>query len=307
MQDKVRLILDTDIGCDCDDAGAMAVMHALARCGEVDILAVTHCYGGMDGVSCIDAINRYCGQPDIPVGNYPSDPWPDRYAAAVAREFPNQFQVGGQPEHTVRVLRRALKDSSGQVTLAVIGSLRSIEGLMDSMPDDISSMTGIDMIRAYVSHCVIMGGRFHQTWPEPLLVDGAIIDGEFNIRADIPAAQHVANAWPGELVFCSYEIGLGLITGAQIENEDSPIRLAYQLFGAKNGRDSWDLATVLFAVRPDVGYYNLHEYGRVEIDQNGITKWIADDVARHTYLLSRAPREDIRAVLDGLMNEAPMP
>lgn len=37
--DKVRLILDTDLGPDYDDVGAMAVMHALADSGYVDILA----------------------------------------------------------------------------------------------------------------------------------------------------------------------------------------------------------------------------------------------------------------------------
>ena len=36
------ILLDTDIGCDCDDAGAMAVLHALADMGETEILAVTH-------------------------------------------------------------------------------------------------------------------------------------------------------------------------------------------------------------------------------------------------------------------------
>ncbi len=35
----VHVILDTDIGSDCDDAGALAVLHALADRGEVEILA----------------------------------------------------------------------------------------------------------------------------------------------------------------------------------------------------------------------------------------------------------------------------
>jgi len=65
---KVRLILDTDIGCDCDDAGAMAVMNALADFGECEILAVTHCTSREDGAGCIDAINTYYGRGNIPVG-----------------------------------------------------------------------------------------------------------------------------------------------------------------------------------------------------------------------------------------------
>ena len=35
---KVKLIFDTDIAEDCDDVGAMAVLHALADKGELEIL-----------------------------------------------------------------------------------------------------------------------------------------------------------------------------------------------------------------------------------------------------------------------------
>ena len=38
--DPVRLIFDTDMANDCDDAGALAVLHALADLGEVEILAI---------------------------------------------------------------------------------------------------------------------------------------------------------------------------------------------------------------------------------------------------------------------------
>jgi len=34
------VIFDTDIGSDCDDAGALAVLHALADAGELKILGV---------------------------------------------------------------------------------------------------------------------------------------------------------------------------------------------------------------------------------------------------------------------------
>lgn len=40
---QVKLILDTDMGSDYDDAGAIAVMHNLSREGFVDVLAVTYC------------------------------------------------------------------------------------------------------------------------------------------------------------------------------------------------------------------------------------------------------------------------
>ena len=39
--EAVKIIFDTDIGGDCDDAGALALIHRLCDKGEVELLAVT--------------------------------------------------------------------------------------------------------------------------------------------------------------------------------------------------------------------------------------------------------------------------
>ena len=42
----IKLMFDTDMGSDCDDAGALALLHELATLGECEILSVTHCHKG---------------------------------------------------------------------------------------------------------------------------------------------------------------------------------------------------------------------------------------------------------------------
>jgi hypothetical protein len=42
QKEPVRIIFDTDIGSDCDDAGALAVLHKLADKGEAKILGVIY-------------------------------------------------------------------------------------------------------------------------------------------------------------------------------------------------------------------------------------------------------------------------
>ena len=54
-----KIILDTDMGPDCDDAGALAVLHALADRGKASILGVMYCTSIPTGPACIDAINRF--------------------------------------------------------------------------------------------------------------------------------------------------------------------------------------------------------------------------------------------------------
>ncbi len=66
---QTKVILDTDIGSDCDDAGAMAVLHKLADKGEVKILGVIYSSGkNKFGIGVCDAINTYYGRGDLPLG-----------------------------------------------------------------------------------------------------------------------------------------------------------------------------------------------------------------------------------------------
>ena len=64
----VNLILDTDIGPDYDDVGAMAVMHSLADSGQVNILATMASNQSKYIASVLNVINTYFKRPNIPVG-----------------------------------------------------------------------------------------------------------------------------------------------------------------------------------------------------------------------------------------------
>ena len=55
---------------DVDDVGALAMLHAFADQGEVDILAVSFNEVHPSGVAAIDAINTWYGRGDIPIGTY---------------------------------------------------------------------------------------------------------------------------------------------------------------------------------------------------------------------------------------------
>ena len=65
------VIFDTDIGSDCDDARALAVLHALADAAELKILGVIFSSGkNRYGIGTCDAINTYYGRGDLPLGQY---------------------------------------------------------------------------------------------------------------------------------------------------------------------------------------------------------------------------------------------
>ena len=66
----VPLIIDTDMGFDVDDVGAVCMANELMILGEADILAIVHDTGYKKGIGGVSAINHYYGHDSIPLGAY---------------------------------------------------------------------------------------------------------------------------------------------------------------------------------------------------------------------------------------------
>src|SRR5688500_19154667 len=92
-QTPVRLILDSDMDSDCDDAGALAVLHALADRGEAEILATVVSSKNPWSAPCVDAINTYYGRGDLPVGapKGAGAAKESKYARKIAEQFPQDL------------------------------------------------------------------------------------------------------------------------------------------------------------------------------------------------------------------------
>ena len=96
----VRLVLDTDMSGDCDDAGALALLQALTDRGECELLATVINRKDFTGASAAatDAINTFYGRPDLPIGTDKQGPTALRRTSAFARalrdEFPSDVAEG---------------------------------------------------------------------------------------------------------------------------------------------------------------------------------------------------------------------
>src|SRR5688500_9929783 len=78
-------VFDTDLDSDCDDAGALALLHTLADRGEAKILATTVSSKHPWAAACVDGINTYHGRPDIPIG-VPKGSGPKEQGSRFARQ-----------------------------------------------------------------------------------------------------------------------------------------------------------------------------------------------------------------------------
>ncbi|MDD6284099.1 MAG: nucleoside hydrolase [Firmicutes bacterium] len=294
-----KIIFDTDIGWDCDDAGALALIHSLCNKGEAELLAVTATYYHKYVAGCIDAINRFYGR-IVPVGvNYArrdtfvEEDHPENtyvgYAKPICEEFANSYK-DGKAEDSIKLMRKTLaNEADNSVTIVATGTQTCLAQLLKSEADDISELSGVELIKKKVERTVVMGGRFKNTWPMPIVERGVgELVAEYNIKGDIPSAKFVCDNWPGELVFSSYEIGNYCITLKNVKYDEkapNPVAYAYKLFGFSKGRESWDLTAALHGIRPEHDYYYLHEFGKVNVSDEGVTTWEKSDNFRQSYLL----------------------
>ncbi len=308
-----KIIFDTDIGGDCDDAGALALIHALCEKGEAELLAVTACYADEYVAGCIDAINTHYHR-NVPIGvnyakgqKYKENADYPGYTKALCENYPNNYKEK-KAEDTLTVLRRTLATAEdNSITFIVTGTLSSMARLILSEPDEISSLSGKELVGKKIKRTVVMGGRFFETWPMEIKCGDTPLTAEYNIRGDIPAAQTVCKEWVGELIFSSYEIGFWCVTLRDFIKDSldtNPAALAYKLFPwSAEGRESWDLTTVLHAVRPNE-YYHLHPYGRISIDDTGVTTISPDSTCRHTYLIPKADYNTVRDEIDAIVKSS---
>ncbi len=311
-----RIILDLDLAEDVDDAGALAVLHALANRGEAEILGIMISSKNEWVGPCADAINTWYGRPDIPIGyqrghqfgyRNPKDPnrnTPSSYAEHVARAFPHDLQRSSDAPDAAELYRRLLAAQPDQsVTIVTVGFLSNLRDLLDSRPDAHSPLDGEALVKQKVKQWVCMGGIF----PEGQFPEG---NAEYNLMYDTVASVRAVNDWPTPIVFSDFKIGVRIKVGGCLKNtpEANPVRACYQHYNGLKDREAWDLTAVLYAVRGTSNYWKLSEPGLCLMHArvtHGYNEWIPTPLKSHRYLIEDMPPEQIAAVLEELMLDPP--
>ena len=287
------LIFDTDIGPDCDDVGALAMLNIFANAHRCGIAAVTHCTSNPYGAGCADAVNRWYGHPEVPVGTTDRRDFlaeHEKYNRYITENYPNRY-TRRQPEAAVRVLRRALASAApDSVIICAVGPLNNLAELLASKPDAISPYSGRELIESRVHRLVTMAGS------ESF--------GEFNVVCDLPASKAVLETWPGEVWVSPFELGCEVMTGGFRDrlSPDHIVCKSYELY-TKNGlRDSWDLTAVWAAVLGEAPIFTLGEPCSLQLDEKGVMKILPEAEGKVRVLYAAADKPTIAAALDSVID-----
>ncbi len=278
------VIFDTDIGNDVDDALALAMLHALESRGEAHIAAVTITKDNRYAAPFIDLVNTFYGRPEIPIGMVRNGKTPETSAMirvpAERRKadgtfvYPHRLTDGAAAEEAGAILRRALAGAAdGSVVIVQTGFSTNLARLLDSAAD-------MALIRRKVRLLSVMAGQFPSG------------PAEYNVKTDAAAARKLFERWPTPIVASGFEIGKALLFPARAVERDfgwaaeHPVAEAYRNYmKMPYDRPTWDLTAVLYALRPDDGYFNVSAPGRITVDDEGRTHFAESAEGKHRYLI----------------------
>lgn len=286
-----RIILETDMGNDIDDAMALDMLYKYMDAREVELLGVMTNKEGRFSAEYIDIMNTWYGYPKIPIGviRNGADCGEEgiSYAESVCRmqnengeplfrrsltnhdqlpEAPTLYRqiLAGQPDHSV--------------TIVSVGFSTNLARLLETPADDFSPLTGKELVARKVKLLCTMAGCFND--PDFF---------EYNVVTDISAAQKTFHEWPTPLVTSPFEVGIAIeYPAASIENDFEWAPMHPLIEGYKNYLETpcdypaWDLTSVLYAVEGDS--FNRSPAGRIEVTDQGATLFTLDPEGKHFYL-----------------------
>jgi inosine-uridine nucleoside N-ribohydrolase len=220
----MRLLLDTDIGSDIDDAVCLAYLLAQRDCQLLSITTVTG--QATQRAMLADALCQVAGQ-DVPILPGLESPL---LIAARQPHAPQATALDKWPHRTefpqgqaIEFLRQQIRQSPGEVVLLAIGPLTNIAALFTVDPE----------IPALLKSLVLMGGNYMPVrWGH-----AAGIPIEWNILNDPHAAAIVFRA-PVPVIRC---VGLDVTTQVTMSADEVKRR-----FSAKLLRPVLDFSEVWF-------------------------------------------------------------
>jgi len=303
----VNIIFDSDMGPDYDDVGALAILHAMADNGECNILATISSNKNSLTAPALSVLNTYFKRPDIPVGivkgNGVSIPCSQKWDSMIITNYPHSIRTNDQAFDAVKLYRKILAAQPAKsVTIVTVGFLTNMANLIQSKPDEFSTLNGKELVSKKVKLLVSMAGSFNNKI-------GTF--REFNLMKHAASSKTTYDNWPSSVIFSGFEIGEKIHTGLPITKSDiknSPVKDVFARCipldkNDSNGRMSWDETAVLVAVRGYKKYFDVLN-GKIIVNNDGSNNWDKKG-KRDKYLTLKMPVTQLEDIINKLMMNQP--
>ncbi|OJV35231.1 MAG: nucleoside hydrolase [Bacteroidia bacterium 43-41] len=312
--DAQKIIFETDIGNDVDDALALDMLYKYIDAGKMDLLGIMINKEGIYPPKYIDIMNTWHGYPEIPIGIIHDGADCENDATNYAKCVSLMKKENGDPMFQGSVedfsklpeahalYRKILaQQPDNSVTIVSVGFSTNLARLLETPGDDFSPLTGKELVAKKVKLLCTMAGCFNN----PDLY-------EYNIMKDIPAAKKVFAEWPTPLVTSPFEVGIAInYPATSIENDfawapEHPMVEAYKCYmKMPYDRPTWDLTSVLYSVEGS-SYFNISPAGKISVTDKGATIFTADKSGnRHYLMVDSVQAENIKQHFIQLISRQP--
>lgn len=286
---QTKIIFDTDFGGDADDLGALAMLHTYITQEKAELLGVVSWSTEQYAVSGIDAVNTFYGRGDIPIGMREAGVYHEEWnhSKPITEQLPFNITPDNAVPSTILYRQLLSEADDNSVTIVTVGPLANILALMQSKPDDLSELNGLELIYTKVKEFVIMGGQYPAG------------EWEWNFNGNMPGITKAVIEQLGvPTTFLGYEVGLAIKTG-EVFNQiktTHPLYIGYRHFsefapwinenfeGEILDNASYDQTAVLYAVEGGIGIWWERKFGVCLPDEKGGNKWLEKKNSSQNYL-----------------------
>jgi hypothetical protein len=311
----VYLMHDTDIGGDSDDMGEVFTLLGLADLGECQSLSETATVNGVlsSGVThhkfaqCLEIAHNWWGNYYVPLGTLRdrSCKSGDNYASAIVSQYSSYLlRYPSQPSipNALPTMRSALASATdGSVHMVTTGMLTNLRLLYESPPDEISPLTGAQLMRQKLNELVIALGSYgYEDEGAPIFPEG---DDICNLPTDTWGAE-VINALEIDadikVVWC--DLGYNILLNAS-GRPASPLKRATELFGGASWH-CWGEVAILYAVRGltwgGLEYFHYSDPGTRHYTPPAHVKFTFNPTGHQYWLYRSQPKSAYSSIINGL-------
>ena len=287
-----NVIFDNDMGNDVDDIMALDILLKYHDMGKIKLTGILTNRDAPSAAAFCDMYATWCGHSDIPLGIVVNgvNPTPEEQSYATRTLnltengkalFPVTHKDPKALPDAVTLYRRLLaKAKDKSVIIISTGFSTNLARLMETAADSYSPLNGTDLMKKKVCWISVMAGDFRR--PEY---------AEYNVKTDIPAAQKFFQETPVPIAFSDFLLGKSICYPATSIEKDfgwvkhHPLVEAYRLYAKMPyDRPTWDPTSVLYALEPNAGFFDLSEKGTVTVNEKGCTLFTPSATGKCRYL-----------------------
>ena len=255
-----KVIIDTDIGDDIDDAFAVALA---LRSPELKILGITTTFGDTEKrAKLLDRLLVEVGRSDIPVAaGEPTSPKTNFTQAKYAEG--GHFAKASHPD-AVAFLLDEIRKNPGEITLVAIGPLMNVGAAIEKDAETFRKLRRV----------VLMGGSIYRGYGDVGSGTPRGPEPEWNIKNDIPSAQKLFAAGVPLFVMPldSTQLKMDAANRNFLFRQGTPLTDALTLLYHEWGQETptlFDPMTIAYMIKPDLCPLRPMN---IRVDEKGFTR-----------------------------------